>query len=131
MSILIPAGQPGSVSVAPLFAAIVMCPAPPICRQRKHPARLTFMSWARIRPVGPAPMRSTFAPKGILSRSMPWTAHEAGSISVASSSVRLLILKHFENGLTRELGPGVPTYHLKYSAKPPSQVTPAEEKFSQ
>lgn len=54
--------------------------------------RLTFMSWARMSPVGPAPMSRTLAPKGILSLSMPWIAHDAGSSSVASSSVRFLIL---------------------------------------
>jgi hypothetical protein len=37
-------------------------------------------------------MRSTLAPKGILSLSIPWIAHEAGSRRVASSSDRFLIL---------------------------------------
>ena len=45
-----------------------------------------------MRPVGPAPMSKTFAPKGILSLSIPWIAHEAGSSKVASSSLRFLIL---------------------------------------
>lgn len=50
------------------------------------------MSCERMRPVGPAPMSRTLAPKGICSLSMPWMAHEAGSSRVASSSVRFWIL---------------------------------------
>lgn len=65
----------------PLLAAIMTFEAP-----------LSLSSWARIRPVGPAPMMRTSMPTGEASLSKPWIAHAAGSTRVASSSVRLWIL---------------------------------------
>lgn len=89
-----------------LFAAITTFEAP-----------LTLSSWARMRPnwryviscfgrmdlfelpVGPAPIISASAPTGACNLSTPWTAQAAGSTSVASMSVRLVILKTLRHGL--------------------------------
>ena len=63
---------------------------------------LAFINWAKINPVGPAPTSKTLAPNFILILSIPWTAHEAGSIKHACSSVRFLILKHLALSLTSQ-----------------------------
>jgi hypothetical protein len=54
-------------------------------------------------PVGPAPIKRHLAPKGILILSIPCMAQLAGSSRVASSSVRLWILKHLAKLLQSQL----------------------------
>jgi hypothetical protein len=86
--------------LTPLLEAITTLTAP-----------FNLRSWARIRPgnrpqsnvtttlrqspVGPAPKISTSTPAVGPSMSTPWIAQDVGSTNVASSSVKLLILKTF------------------------------------
>ncbi|KAG7129870.1 hypothetical protein HYQ46_010070 [Verticillium longisporum] len=62
---------------------------------------------------------STLEPRRGRILSRPWQAHDAGSSSVASTSVRLLNLNT------------LPAGYAQYSAKPPFMVTPWASNFSQ
>lgn len=64
------------------------------------------------RPDGPAPNISALDPSRGRILSSPWQAHDAGSISVASTSLRLWILKILDCG------------YAQYSAKPPLRLMP-------
>lgn len=61
-------------------------------------APFCLRSWARQSPVGPAPNMRTDDPSLGAILSIPWQAHDAGSRRVASTSLRLWILKTLPAG---------------------------------
>lgn len=96
---------------------------------------LTLLYDRRL-PVGPAPRIRASTPTGAFSLSSPCIAHDAGSTSVASSSVRLTILYTFLLWLWQNrqiLGEKTEkqAHTTTYSANPPGRVTPRLSKFSQ
>ena len=116
------------------FAMSILMPL--LAAMTTRDAPLSFKSWARIKPVGPAPKSNTSIPTGGFSLSSPWMAHAAGSSRVDSSSVRLWILYNFfcwlnwsDSNEDLKLS-FLKAYYLMYSANPPSWVTPQAWKFS-